>query len=77
MKRNVPVSLVTVLRVPINAAPVRVTVTPGRTAFELSVTLPSIAPVVELTVCAPAPLASTSMSNTDKAAERDICSSFL
>jgi hypothetical protein len=76
MKRNVPVSLVTVSRLPINASPVSVTVTPGSTAFDVSVTLPSIAPVVELTVCASAPFASTSMSKTDRAAERGICSPF-
>src|SRR5712691_6982456 len=42
------------MRVPISAAPLTVTVTPGRTALVLSVTRPSIAPIVALTVCAAA-----------------------
>src|SRR5687768_3648909 len=77
MNRKVPVSLVTVLRLPINAAPLSVTVTPGSTAFDASATLPSIAPVVELTVCASAPFAKTNMSTTNRAAERGICSPFF
>src|SRR5712691_3925006 len=42
------------MRGPISAAPLTVTVTPGRTALVLSVTRPSIAPIVALTVCAAA-----------------------
>src|SRR5207247_6295141 len=50
--RKNPSSPDTVLRVPIIDGLAMVTVTPGSTALVLSVTLPLIAPVVELVVCA-------------------------
>src|SRR5262249_51236493 len=53
-KRYCPWSLVTSVRVPIIAGLVIVTVTPGSTAFVLSVTMPFMAPVVALVVCAAA-----------------------
>ena len=50
--RYCPCSLVTSVRVPIMAGLEIVTVTPGRTAFVLSVTVPFMAPVDALVVCA-------------------------
>src|SRR5438093_1078067 len=49
-----PSSFVVATRVPIIAGPLIVTVTPGNIALVLSVTRPSIAPIVALTVCAAA-----------------------
>ena len=57
-KRKVPVWLVVVVGVPMTVEPDSVIVTPGRTARVPSVTVPVMAPALELTVCAPADVAS-------------------
>jgi hypothetical protein len=58
---------VTVVGVPITDGPDNVTDAPGRTAFVLSFTVPLMAPVVELTVCAPADTTAIDMSTATTA----------
>src|SRR3954468_4345180 len=68
--RYAPSASVIAVRAPIAAAPDKVTVTPGSTAFVLSVTVPLIAPVVELTVCAVAAVARASTTIATAAARK-------
>jgi len=68
--RYAPSASVIAVRAPIAAAPDNVIVTPGSTAFVLSVTVPLIAPVVELTVCAAAAVGRASTTIATAAARR-------
>jgi hypothetical protein len=63
------------LRVPIIDGLEIVTVTPGSTAFVLSVTVPFIAPVVALVVCPAASDANASTQSHPNTAERRVMAS--